>query len=451
MLLLVPLTDVRFQSLRMVQSPRIARRLTAWLMVVMVALLAGLVLIPWQQTSRGSGRVVAYAPTERPQTVESPIYGRVVRVGEGIVEGTVVRKGDFILEIRDIDQDRASRLAQQVAAAQDKLRFAESKIETYRRQERDLDEARNMVIEAGQALVAEAERKVAAEQQGVAAANAALAQTKSNFERQKRLFEAGIRAGVDFEKDRRSYDEAVAKLRSAEEYVKAAQQYLAAKKAELEQKSREAQTKVDYARAMQQEAQGDAALARKDLAEIEGKQSQFASRVITAPRDGILLRLMVNENAEMLKEGDPLFTIVPDTQERAVELWVDGNDVPLVTPGREVRLQFEGWPAVQFAAGWPHTAVGTFGGKVVAVDATDNGMGKFRILVRPGSPNDWPEGRLLPQGVRANGWVLLNEVALGYEIWRQLNGFPAVYGAGKQSPGQYAGEEKEPKKVKLPK
>jgi adhesin transport system membrane fusion protein len=28
------------------------------------------------------------------------------------------------------------------------------------------------------------------------------------------------------------------------------------------------------------------------------------------------------------------------------------------------------------------------------------------------------------QGVRAVGWVLLDEVSLGFELWRQLNGFP---------------------------
>ena len=36
----------------------------------------------------------------------------------------------------------------------------------------------------------------------------------------------------------------------------------------------------------------------------------------------------------------------------------------------------------------------------------------------------WPEGRYLKQGVRASGWVLLNEVRLAYEFWRQFNGFP---------------------------
>mgnify|MGYP000552794339 CR=1 FL=1 len=42
----------------------------------------------------------------------------------------------------------------------------------------------------------------------------------------------------------------------------------------------------------------------------------------------------------------------------------------------------------------------------------------------------WPENRWLRQGVRANGWVLLQRVPLWFEIWRQLNGFPPVVADG---------------------
>ena len=75
--------------------------------------------------------------------------------------------------------------------------------------------------------------------------------------------------------------------------------------------------------------------------------------------------------------------------------------------------------------GWPSVAVGTFGGRVFLVDQTDDGKGKFRILVEPDSKDQaWPNKSYLRQGVRANGWVLLREVRLGWELWRQFNGFP---------------------------
>jgi hypothetical protein len=107
-----------------------------------------------------------------------------------------------------------------------------------------------------------------------------------------------------------------------------------------------------------------------------------------------------------------------------------------------VRLQFEGWPAVQFV-GWPSVAVGTFGGRVYLVDPTTNDRGQFRILVEP-DPEDgpWPDQEYLRQGVRAQGWVLLNRVSVGWELWRNLNGFPPAREPEKSGGGQPLGPVK---------
>ena len=133
--------------------------------------------------------------------------------------------------------------------------------------------------------------------------------------------------------------------------------------------------------------------------------------------------------------------IVPNTSSRAIELWIEGNDAPLITPGRHVRIQFEGWPAIQFV-GWPAVAVGTFGGQVAFVDATDDGTGRFRIVVIPDENDDpWPDARYLRQGVRANGWVMLNRVTIAFELWRQLNGFPPAV-TPPSSMGKKGGKDK---------
>ena len=42
----------------------------------------------------------------------------------------------------------------------------------------------------------------------------------------------------------------------------------------------------------------------------------------------------------------------------------------------------------------------------------------------PEPGEQWPDNRFLKQGTRVYGWVLMNTVQLGYEFWRQLNGFP---------------------------
>lgn len=434
-----------FRSLQLVQSPQRLRRLVTALLLILLAAGTGVCFAPWQQNARASGQVVAYLPMERRQTLEAPIYGRVVRWGEGIREGAVVKKGQFLLEIQDNDPLKAERLTGQLEASRLKRELAVSKAETYGRQVLDLEEAKKNVNDANSQLVEEARRKVQAAKFDLEAAEAEVRQTFSNFQRQQKLFDSGFTSGTSFEKERLAYEKAQAKRDSSQQYIEAAELYLKSKSAEMEQKSREAQVKIDYARASQQDAKGEAALASKDVLEAEGKASQFASREIEAPLNGVIFRIHANSGAEMLKEGTPLMTIVPETEDRAVELYVIGNDLPLVHVGREVRLQFEGWPAFQFAAGWPHLAVGTFGGEVVTVDATDDGTGKFRILVKPRAEDTWPPEDYLRQGVRANGWVLLNEVSLGYEFWRQINGFPAIYGQSDKS------SDKEIKKPKLPK
>jgi len=178
---------------------------------------------------------------------------------------------------------------------------------------------------------------------------------------------------------------------------------------------------------------------------IEVRLARQESQAVKAPASGTVLRLHRGLGGDMVKAGDPLVTLVPDTDSRAVELWLDGNDVPLVSIGDKVRLQFEGWPAVQFV-GWPQVAIGTFPGQVAVIDATDNEKGKFRVLVvpenTPQSASDskqvWPSKTYLRQGVRANGWVLLRQVKIGYELWRQFNGFPPVIAPNE--PGADAGK-----------
>lgn len=163
---------------------------------------------------------------------------------------------------------------------------------------------------------------------------------------------------------------------------------------------------------------------RAELLKVQVRVARQGLRLVRAPSSGVILRRAAGQGSVSVKAGQSLAILVPETKSRVVELWMDGNDLPLVSKGREVRLQFEGWPALQFS-GWPSVAVGTFGGEISLIDAAGAGRpGKFRILVVPHPGEKWPEGPLLRQGVRAHGWVILNRVKLGYELWRRFNDFP---------------------------
>ena len=145
-----------------------------------------------------------------------------------------------------------------------------------------------------------------------------------------------------------------------------------------------------------------------------------------APTDGTILRLLSAGEATFVKAGDILASFIPDGVERSVALVVSGLDAPLVYPGRKVRLQFDGWPMFQFS-GWPGASLGTFAGEVEFVEPIADNTGQFRVWIREDfSEGGWPEERYVRLGSRVRGWVLLEEVRLGYELWRQLNAFPPV-------------------------
>ena len=415
--------EAAFPALRLARTSRRARSLAKFLLVLLILAIAALGFAPWQQSVAGNGQVVAYAPLFRQQTVQAPTSGRIVRWNERVGDNTRVKAGEFILEIEDLDPNLLEQLRAQEWAAQQKLKYAGSAGDAYDAKVRAYTEARVRKLEAVDQLIGAARQKVRAAEQELEALQAALWQEELDYQRQKRLADKGLASGLERQVAERKFREASAKVEKARADVAAAQNELAAKMAERGEQEQKTQADIDAARAELGKARGEVAIATKDLADIQVKVARQESQIVRAPRDGFVLRLLVAPGAEMVKQGDPLFVLVPDTADRAVELWVDGNDAPLITPGRHVRLQFEGWPAVQFT-GWPSVAVGTFGGTVANVDATDSGSGRFRILVRPDNPAEWPSERYLRQGVRANGWVLLNEVTLGYELWRKMNGFP---------------------------
>jgi adhesin transport system membrane fusion protein len=410
---------------RLTRTPRWIRSLGIVLLLFLVLLPFLLLFAPWQQTVRGSGRVVAFNPLDREQAIEAPISGRVTRWW--VQEGTPVEEGDPLFEITDIDELRLQRLESQLSAQQAKLASFEAQAVQY---EMNVDNVRSigeLKVQANEAKVEEADQKVTAAEADLEGANAELVAAEFQVERKRRLFESGTGAisqrqlevaEADYGVAKSKVENATAKLEGAKADYRAAVQDLEGSKVDVE-------SKVASARAVLEETRSKIAETNDKIAEAQSKLSRQQSQLVPAPRAGVVHRLSGNQGGEIVKAGDPMVVLVPEAQQRSVEIVVDGNDAPLVRLDAKVMIQFEGWPVVQFP-GAPELMYGVFEGRVALIDPTDNGQGQFRILVTPAEGETWPEPRFLRQGVRSKAWVLLNEVPLGKELWRQLNGFPPV-------------------------
>jgi multidrug resistance efflux pump len=394
------------------RAPRILSRI---LFIIFLLILAAIFFMPWQQFVSGTGRVIAFNPLDRRVNVEAPVAGRVKHLH--VVENQRVKKGDILLEIQDNDPNLLANMRLQHDAAIARKAAAQQRIEDLGAQIAQMELAKSQAIDS-------ARQRVLSEQYS-------LNTNQLNFERVEKLLKPGYVSQRDFELAKLAIDSSEANLQSA--------------KAILERTEREMDASISSIKGSRSSAQSDLASADRDITTIDIQINQAQQQVIEAPRDGIVFSITATDGT-YLRPGSAICVIIPETESRFVEMWVNGMDMPLITqrhenpdgtttPGSPVRLQFEGWPAIQFV-GWPSVAVGTFGGEVVFIDPTDDGYGRFRIVVsakpdvttRDGKTHveDWPGNRFLRQGVRSKGWVLLQQVPLWLEIWRQLNGFPPV-------------------------
>ncbi len=411
-------------SFRMVQSSRPASSLAYILVFIFFTLAFVLIFVPWQQVTEGMGRVVAYAPLDRQQSIEAPISGRIVRWH--VMEGSRVRKGDPILDISDNDPEFLDRIRQEREALYSRLRATRERESSLRSRILSLRSSQTNAVSAAGARAMMAADRVRAAQQAVDAAIAADKTARLNLDRQKQLWEKGLTsqrnlelAELDFENARTGLDRAKASLDAA---IKEQNALLA----DTSRVDKDADAAINEAKATLASTQSEIARILEEIPRVEARLSRQQNQEVFAPRDGTIVRILVNPDGQQVKEGDILAIIIPETNTRAVELYINGNDIPLITEGREVRLQFQGWPVLQIS-GWPDFAVGTFGGVVSLVDVTDNGSGYFRILVvEDRTTEPWPPSKYLRQGVRARGWIFLNRVSLGYELWRRFNDFPPM-------------------------
>ncbi len=312
----------------LIASPSYGKNFLKWIGALLIALLVGLVVIPWWQSSGGSGQIVALDPSERIQDIQAPLSGRVSRWR--VNDGMYVHKGSPLVDITDNDPDIAQKLAVELEAVRVHYTSALSLTRT----------------------------------------------SKLNYDRQSMLYHQGLTSRKEFEKAKMDYEKQIA---------------------------------------YQQEVQ--AKLIQTDI-----KRTRQLSQTVIAPRDGFLIQPKMAGG--FVYGGEKLATFIPKINGPAIELYLKPMDAPLLRQGLKARIQIEGWPALRIA-GWPATSLGTYGGVVSMVDSGLSANGMLRVLIVPDKYQaPWPHMKFLRQGGRIRGWVIMNKVSLGYEIWRQINGFP---------------------------
>jgi multidrug resistance efflux pump len=387
-------------ALQAAQSPSITRSVLVGSVIALLLLGVVLALVPWRQTVSGTGEVTAFAPDARPRTVESQIPARIE--AWKVVEGDRVAAGDTIAVLDDLG---ASYLADRFAS-----RAAEQRASKLQGLRLEVERARQKLAQARQ------KRRSAQEKANNAALQISTA--RARLDRVEALQDDGISSVRDLETARLKFQKARTDSVAAAADLEAARRAVESARLNVQGKER----KLEARRV---------ALNRK----VENARERQAASVVRAPTGGIVSSINRVGPGQTVSKGSTLALIAPKADDRAAELFISSIGASLVEPGRQVQLQFSGFPALQFS-GFPDATIGTFTGTVRFVNPVDDGTGRFRMLVVPDTSGDnprWPSTKYLRQGASVQGSVLLSNVSLGYEIWRRMNGLPPQISAQTQT------------------
>ncbi|NUO01609.1 MAG: HlyD family efflux transporter periplasmic adaptor subunit, partial [Saprospiraceae bacterium] len=374
-------------------------------------------------------------PEQRPQIIPSPIDARIDRWY--VQEGQLLKKGDtlaFLSEIKTdyLDPDIAPRTREQVVAKEGAIGAYRDKAAALENQIANMEAQLALKKQQVQRKMEQVRFKIQADSADLMQAIIQDSIAKVQYERARNLFERGIDPRSKVEDRQAKLQETRNKIVAAENKLNANRTELRITRVELSAIQAEYSEKIAKARSEIAAAVSQQYDAESDANKLRIQTSNYAKRAsfhyITAPQDCYVTKIVTPGIGETIKEGEGIVSIMPADYNLAVELYIDPMDFPLVYDKRrnsEVRFIFDGWPAFIFS-GWPGQSFGTYTGEVVAIDNEISTNGQYRILVaeKAGSP-PWPAA--LRVGSGAKGILLLNDVPLWYELWRQLNGFPPDY------------------------
>jgi multidrug efflux pump subunit AcrA (membrane-fusion protein) len=403
-----------------------------WLIGLGIILL-GILFLPWTQNIRSKGQITSLYQEQKPQKIYSPIAGKISRWW--VKEGDFVEQGDTLAKISEIkaeylDPKLISRTQEQLDAKKGTVSFYEQKVRATEDQITNLRSSKSLKQDQLTNKITALQQKITGERSELEAANNEYNLVKDQFERNSKMYKEGLISQTQFQQRNAAMQNALAKKTIAENKVNQTLQEIQNTKIELSGVDQEYSEKMNKAEGEKFQSLGMIETGKGEIAKLENQVSSYTIRdgmyYILAPQSGQVINAKKAGIGEILKDGEELLTIVPQNTNYAVEMYVRPVDLPLVSPGQDVRFIFDGFPAIIFAGGWPDQSFGTFAGKVRAVENNIDEKGMFRVIVVE-NPKEkkWP--KQIKMGAGAQGIALLNDVPLWYELWRNINGFPADF------------------------
>ena len=421
----------QYKSFQVLESRNVSRGLIIVMGVIIIGSILGMFL-PWTQNIRSKGYVTTLSPQDRPQAVQSLIGGRIDQWY--VQEDQLVAVGDTIIKISEskqdyLDPDILNNTDQQITAKSESSKAYQQKANNLQSQYDALANSRAIKLDQNLIKIEQTYLKIESDSLDLIAARTKLDIAKNQLVRIENLYNEGIKSLTDLEAKRLSLQESNAKVIGFQNKLnthKNELRNLQANKIAIANEYDEKLAKAQSDRMSAVSSRYDADASKNKLqSQFNSYEERQRNYYITSPISGTISEGIKTGIGELIKQGEDIVTIVPSNYDLAVETYILPQDMPLLKVGQRVSVLFDGWPAIVFS-GWPNSSYGTFTGKVFAMDNFIGKNGKYRVLIQQyANAEPWPKE--VRAGGGANTITLLNNVSVGYELWRQLNGFPADY------------------------
>ena len=178
-----------------------------------------LLLLPWTQTIRARGSVIALRQEERPQEINTTIPGRIVKWH--VKEGDFVKGGDTLVQLAEVkdnylDPQLLARTKEQLDAKQSSIDYYKGKVGTAKSQIGALAQAVQLKISGLQNKLRQTEIKLQSDSAEAAAAANDFRIASLQYSRQQSLFDSGLVSRTQLEGRNQSFQNSAAKKLSAE-------------------------------------------------------------------------------------------------------------------------------------------------------------------------------------------------------------------------------------------
>ena len=422
---------MELQSVNQIYHFHKRSRVKRWFLFIF---LGGIIVLflPWTQTIKVQGNVSTLYLEQRPQQLNSPIPGKIIKWY--VKNGDYVKKGDTLLQLSEVKEDYldpllVKRTEQQVEAKKGVRDYYEAKVGTTNSQLQALNSARDLKLSQLKVKISQLNNKLAGEEAELEAAKNELRMTSDQYERQKKMYDEGLVSLTQFQQRSVSYQNALAKKTATENKLAQTRQEIVNVSIEQNATIQDYNEKLSKTEGDRFQSMGQIEGSDGDIAKLENQVANYRARqglyFVIASQDGQVVQINKAGIGEILKDGESIATIVPDKVDYAVEIYINPVDLPLVKEGQRVMCIFDGFPAIVFS-GWPNSSYGTFAGKVIAVENNISANGMFKALViQDKNEKQWPPKIKMGTGVQ--GIAILNDVPIWYELWRNINGFPPDY------------------------